>query len=186
MHRKLGHKPEVVDDLRKALLLKPRNEVLLNMVRNSQGVTGLRAEPDLFVPRAFVRRAEDGKSVQIYADTERFEWLAWANCKALWLGEPAYRKSKGGGAEWTSFEDYECLANLVTVYVDRRDAKEGGRDDRLDRLEAVAKDGLLNAMVLYEFASRVDPMVMLKTSKSQREEVAKFFERYVLTRTEAP
>ncbi|PZR07414.1 MAG: hypothetical protein DI536_27565 [Archangium gephyra] len=82
--------------------------------------------------------------------------------------------------------DYECLANLVTVYVSNRDAKDGVRDDRLDRLEAVANAGLLDAMVLYEFASRVDPMVMLKVSDAQRGEVAGYIEQFVLTPVEAP
>lgn len=82
--------------------------------------------------------------------------------------------------------DYECLANLVTVYVSNRDAKDGVRDDRLDRLEAVANAGLLDAMVLYEFVSRVDPMVMLKVSDAQRGEVAGYIEQFVLTPVEAP
>ena len=184
VHRKLGNKKEVIDDLRHALTLKPRNDVLIEMVRNSHGTTGLRAEPEIFVPRSFVRRSEKG--VRLYVETGRIEWFAWANCKAVWLGETAYRKSRGGGASWTSAEDYECLANLVTMYVKQRDEKEGVRDDRLDRLETVATDGLLNAMVLYEFASRVDPMVMLKVTPAQRSDVRKYIEKFVLTAVETP
>lgn len=186
VQRKLGKKQEAIDDLRHALMLKPRNDVLIEMVRNAHGMTGLRAEPEIFVPRAFVRRAADDKSVEIYADAGRVEWLAWAGCKAVWLGEAAYRKQRGATGGWTSFEDYECLANLLAMYVNQRDEKEGVRDDRLDRLERVAKEGLLEGMVAYEFASRVDPMVMLKVTDAQRALVAKYIEKFVLTAVEAP
>lgn len=74
----------------------------------------------------------------------------------------------------------------MTTYVSRRDEKEGTRDDRLDRLEAVAKEGLLDAMVLYEFGSRVDPMVMLRVPSVSRDEVGKYVEKFVLTSVEAP
>lgn len=181
VHRRLGHRKEAVVDLRHSLLLKPRNETLLNLVRNARGVNGLRAETELFVPRAFVRATDEG--VDIFVDADRTEWLAWANCKALWLGEPAYRKARGAGTAggWSSQEDYECLVNLITVYVSEREAGRGTHDDRLERLEAVAKEGLLDAMVLYEFGSRVDPAVTLKLPEAQRAQVERYIERYVLT-----
>ncbi|MGV3619376.1 MAG: tetratricopeptide repeat protein [Archangium sp.] len=184
VHRKLGNSIQAVSDLRHALMLKPRNDVLIEMVRNSHGTLGLRAEPEIFVPRAFVRRGDDG--VDIYVDGGRVEWLAWANCKAVWLGEPAYRKARGGGARWTSSEDFECLMNLVSMYESQLARKEGTRDDRLDRLVQVADDELLDAMVVYEFASRIDPMVMLKVDASSRERVARYIEKYVLTSVETP
>lgn len=68
VHRNLGHTQQVMDDLRHALTLRPRNDVLIEMVRNSHGTTGLRAEPEIFVPRAFVRRNEKGDGVSIYVD----------------------------------------------------------------------------------------------------------------------
>ncbi len=181
VHRKLQHGAQSIADLRHALMLKPHNEVLLNMVRNSRGASGLRAEPDVFVPRAFVRRADETK-VDVFVDA-RPEWVAWAMCKALWLDDKAYRKERTGSdtSTWHSLEDYECIANLVSVYVSQRDSKEGPRDDRLERLEAIVKDGLLTPFVLYEFGARVNPMLTVQLPAAQQALITKYIERYVLT-----
>lgn len=180
-HRHLGAREKMVADLRASLALKPRNDLLLGMVERSQGQLGLRLEPDLFVPRAFVRR--EGDVVVIYADAGRPEWLAWANCKALWLGDAPYRKERVGRASpgWSSTEELECLANLLGVYEARKQSGEGMSDDRLDRLVKITRDGLALGFVVYEFGSRVDSQVVLRLDPKVREVVRRYVDAWVLT-----
>lgn len=180
-HRHLEARDKMVADLRASLALKPRNDLLLGMVERSRGQLGLRLEPDLFVPRAFVRR--EGEVIVIYADLERPEWLAWANCKALWLGDAAHRKARTGKSApgWSSVEELDCLANLLDVYEQRRRSGEGMRDDRLDRLVKIAEAGLAFGFVVYEFGARVDPQVVLRLDPKARDVVRRYVDGWVLT-----
>lgn len=181
-HRRLEHRDEAIADLRRSLVLKPRNSVLIGAIQRSGGEYG-RVEPDVFVPRAFVRM--EGEAVGIYAEIERPEWLAWANCKALWLADAAHRKEMLDSTTrgFSTIEEMECLAALVSVYASRLESGEGMRDDRLDRLLKIVKDGLAGAFVTYELASRVDPQIVLHLEPDQRKLLERYVETYVLTTT---
>lgn len=183
VQRRLGKKNEARADLRHALLLRPHYDRPLEIARKASSASGLRAEPERFVPRAFVRRADDGKTVELFVEAERSEWLAWAMCKALWLDDAGYRKLRTGSGDstWHSLEDYECLAQLVSVYVANLEKKKTERDDRLDRIARISEEGLLNAFVIYEFGARVDPMLVLQLPDEERAKVARYIERFVLT-----
>ncbi|MFZ5444706.1 MAG: tetratricopeptide repeat protein [Myxococcota bacterium] len=182
-HRHLQQADASLADLRRSLVLKPRNQVLVTAVQRAGGTMG-RIEPDLFVPRAFVRR--EGAAVAIYADVERPEWLAWANCKALWLTDEAHRVEMIGSKQrgFSTVEETECLAALVSLYAARLESGEGMRDDRLDRLVTIVNDGLASSFVVYELGSRVDPQIVLHLDASFREQLARYVEKYVLTAPE--
>lgn len=182
-HRHLEHKAESLADLRRSLVLKPRNSILIGAVQRSGGSMG-RIEPDVLVLRSFARA--EGGDFTIYADVERAEWLAWASCKAMWLADEAHRVEMTGDKKhgWSTIEEIECLASLIAVYERGLETKEGMRDDRLDRLVAIAKDGLIAALVVYEIGSRVDPQIVLKLDDSFRKLVERYVEKYVLTAPE--
>ena len=54
--------------------------------------------------------------------------------------------------------------------------------DIINRLEAIANEHLLDALIIYELASRVSPQVVLTLSDKERAQVRTYVERYVLTR----
>ena len=176
--RKTGKMDAAVKDLIESITLRPRNETVLRALR--QGGP-LRVQPEVLVPHAFVRR--EGKKVGIYVDTGRTEWFAWANCKALWLDDAAYRKARTGRDKpgFAMEEERECLINLLAVYTSHRGEKDAVDDDRLNRLEAIADDHLLDGLIIYELASRVSPQVVLTLSDDERALVRRYVEKYVLT-----
>lgn len=183
-HRHEGKREAMLDDFRTSLTLNPRYQTLITALQgwpNSE----VRVEPEVLVPRAFVRR--DGKAIAVYADTERPEWLAWAMCKGLWLGDTAHRKEMLGTDEggWSSVEELECLASLVSVYASRRERGEGSADERLERLVKIVKDGMTTGFVLYEIGSRIDPQIVLRLDADVRAQVRKYVEKYVLV-SDAP
>lgn len=182
-HRQLEEKDLMLADLRRSLVLKPRNSILLGALQNAHGSMG-RPEPDVFVPRGFVRK--EGDAVLVYADIERPEWLAWANCKALWLADTAHRKEMLGsaGPGWSTVEELECIGSLITVYESRKKSGEGMTDDRLDRLSRIIDDGMVSAFVVYELGSRIDPQIVLHLDARFRELLARYVEKYVLTSNE--
>lgn len=182
-HRHLFENEEMLADLRRSLVLKPRNAILIGALQRARGTMG-RAEPEVFVPRAFVRKEAD--AVSIYADTERPEWLAWAACKALWMVDEQHRQEMLGSTRhgWSTLEELECLGSLMTVYETRKAKGQGPSDDRLEVLHDIIIDGLAPAFVIYELGSRVDPQIVLRLDGPFREMMSRYVEKYVLTPTE--
>jgi tetratricopeptide (TPR) repeat protein len=166
------------DDLRTSLTLKPRNPTLLNSVEH--GGIGVHVEPDILVPQSFARR--EGEAIIVYADPKQMGWFAWANCKGFWLGEPEHRKALTGSSTsaWTSQEEVECLAALLTGY-ELQLKTDPTPDPRLEQLKAIVDDGLATGLVLYELGSRIDPQIMLRIDPEARALVRKYVEKYVLT-----
>lgn len=167
-------------DLRKSLELKPRNAILLSALEKARGRMG-KAEPEVMVPRGFVRK--EGEAISIYADIERPEWLAWANCKALWMVDEGHRKDMLGTTDygWSTVEELECLGSLMAIYQARKASGDGAGDDRLDRLGSIIDDGLAPAFVIYELGSRVDPQIVLRLDDKFRVLIKRYVEKYVLT-----
>ena len=130
--------------------------------------------------------------------TRRERWWRSVHSATSWspsdfLGNPeAHRASVSLRREWYRWqqrlldrwmeEERECLVNLLSVYVAHRGEKDAVDDDRLNRLEAIAKDHLLDALIIYELASRVSPQVVLTLSDEERSRVRTYVEKYVLTR----
>lgn len=166
-------------DLRRSLVLKPRNQILLGALSKAQGLMG-RAEAEVLVPRGFVR--QEGDVVTVYADIDRPEWLAWANCKALWLTDAAHRKAVLGTTEhgWSTAEELECLGSLMSVYQSRKVKGIGPSDDRLEMLQQITVDGMATAFVIYELGSRVDPQIVLRLGSKYRAMVTRYVGKYVL------
>jgi len=69
--------------------------------------------------------SRDGRAIVIKLGKTTFRaarlddaWLAWANCKAAWLGEAEHRKAMTGSSKtaFTSKEELEVWRNLATAY----------------------------------------------------------------------
>lgn len=178
-YRQLDDLPSSLADLRRSLVLKPRNAILLGALQKARGAMG-RAEPEVFVPRGFVRR--EGDAISVYADIDRPEWLAWANCKAMWMTDAQHRKEMLGTTDygWSTIEELECLGSLMGIYEARKASGEGPTDMRLERLRDIVKDGLAPAFVVYELGSRVDPQIVLRLDDKFREMMTQYVEKYVL------
>lgn len=161
-----------------SLVLNSRNEMLLGIMRELSTELRIEVQPDLLRPRAFVRM--DGEAVEVYADTPH--WLAFGACKGLWLGDPAHRKEVTGRLEHTfnSLEERECMASLLATQADRK-AQRAAADPFLDRLVRLMWDGLLDAFIAYEIASRVSPHATLQLDRSEQEKVKRLVIEYVLS-----
>ena len=174
---RLGRREEALDAFALTLALRPRHANTLNVIRNRQAELGVTALEAGFAPRAFVRRKGDG--VEVFAADA--PWIAWAACKAAWLGEPEFREA-GGGKEgtWTSAEEKECLAGLLGVYAGMRADGEIEPDPTIERVSAVVDAGLIHAMILYEMGSRIWPDLVLLESPEVRGKVVAYVRRFLL------
>ncbi len=175
--RTLGVLANEKADLRTSLMLKPRNARLLGAVNEAR--LGVHVEPDILVPQSFARQEQD--AIVIYADPQRLGWFSWASCKAAWLGEAGHRKDATGSEahHWSSTEELECLSALLAGYHQGRKSGEPV-DPRLERLGAIADEGLGTGLVLYEMGSRIDPQITLRLGPEAQKLVREYVEKYVL------
>jgi len=176
----LGRIEEARKDIALSLVLHPRNNLLRDLLderppENSEFLG------DVIEPQAFVR-AESPERVIIYWDKKNPAWLAWANCKALWLGEPSHRKEMTGteAHEWSNLEEDECLLNLSFAYRTLKQAGKAERDPKLERLNAIVEDRRLNELVMFELAPRVYPQVLLTLGPELRKRMVDFVLKHVL------
>lgn len=181
---RLGRLMEAREAFAWSLVLNPRNPILRQFFRQNPGV-GMLIQDDVLVPRGFAR--EDGKDVIVEFDPMYgAAWLAYANCKALWLGEPSHREEMTGTAEphFSSTEEMECLFSLANVHAAKREEGEEDRmDASLDRLLAVISDGMTNEMIFFEMAARVHPQYTLTLDDESRKRLKDYVLRYVLIPT---
>lgn len=176
----LGRKAEAVSAYARALSLRPRSEPLRAGLERHPRRLGLTLRRDLFLPHARVTEKDDAVTMRCATQPH---WLAWASCKALWLGEESHRREMTGRDEhsFTNVEEEECLANLAAAYQLTTKAKKGYTPDPTAQLAYDASEaGLLEPFVLYELASRVDPTVMLQLPDEERAKVEAFIRRFVL------
>jgi tetratricopeptide (TPR) repeat protein len=179
----LGRGAEAVDAFVEALVLRPRYALLLGWLERNADALEIRVETaPVLAPKTFVRR--EGDRVRVFVDAESPHWLAFGACKALWLGEPSRRLEATGSASpaFSSIEERECIASLLTVYRSRRQAKDFVRDASLDRLEQIVEAGLVDGFILYELGSRVVPWCTIAAGDDAKEMVRRYVRRYVLVR----
>lgn len=178
---RMGRLSEAREAFAWSLVLNPRNPILRQFFRENAGV-GMLIQGDVLMPRGFAH--EDGKDVIVEFDPDYgAAWLAYANCKALWLGEPSHREEMTGTAErhFSSTEEMECLFSVANVHAAKREEGEEDRmDASLDRLLAVIGDGMATEMVLFEMAARVHPQYTLTLDDDSRRRLKDYVLRHVL------
>ncbi|HYH99675.1 tetratricopeptide repeat protein [Hyalangium sp.] len=181
---RLGRGAEAREAFAWSLVLNPRNPVLRRFFRENPGA-GMWVRGDVLVPRGFAH--EEGKEVVVEFDPDYgVAWFAYANCKALWLGEASHREERTGTAErhFSSAEELECLASAAVVHASQREkGEEGAMDSSLDGLVAIIQDGMATELVLFEMAARVHPQYTLTLDDAERQRLKDYVLRYVLVST---
>ncbi len=164
-----------------SLVLHPRNPVIRQFFQNNPEV-GLVITGDVVVPRGIALQEED--AVVIHFDPDRHPaWFAYANCKAIWLGEPSHREALTGSTEhpFSSTEEFECLASAVSVYESElRKGEEAREDDSLARLRSIIQDKMASELILFEMAARVHPQMALTLDDEARKRLHAYVLAYVL------
>lgn len=178
---RLGRLPEAREAFAWSLVLYPRNPLMRQFFKQNRGV-GMGMLDDVLVPRGFAR--EEGGVVLVEFDPDYgAAWLAYANCKALWEGEPSHREEMTGTAErhFSSVEELECLWSLANVHAaQREEGKEDRVDSSLDGLMSVIQDGMTMELVLFEMAARVHPQFTLTLEEEERQRLKDYVLSYVL------
>ncbi|MCE9667005.1 tetratricopeptide repeat protein [Myxococcus stipitatus] len=178
---RLGRFAEALDSWAWCLVLNPRYPIIRQFFR-ANAELGLVIRDDVIVPRGYAERAGDAISVQFDPDHDP-AWLAFANCKALWLGEPSHRVEMTGSdrEHYTTVEEMECLGSALIVHANQRsEGKTDHLDPTLERLTAITRDGMLGNAVLFEVGARIHPQVVLTLEDSVRQELKAYVLKHVL------
>jgi tetratricopeptide (TPR) repeat protein len=178
---RLGRMNEAVDAWLWSLVLNPRNPIMRQFFKQHREL-GLLILDDVLAPRGYAYKR--GEDVIIEFDPDYGSaWMAFANCKALWLGEPSHREEMTGQSEhhFSSVEETECLASAALVHQHQKEqGSEGPMDDSLDRLMSVIQDDMITELVLFELAARIHPQYTLTLDDEQRQRLRQYVLRHVL------
>jgi len=177
----LGRREAAISSLAQALVLRPGYPMLLEWLQKNGEQLGIRASRETaFVPKAFVRR--EGSSARVFTDTEDLHWWIYGECKAVWLVDASRRKEATGTERptFTTFEEAECLAPLVTLYLSERKRSGIRAEPALDALGKVFDDGFLDGFIVYELGARYAPWFTLLLDEQGQEAVRKYVRKYVL------
>ncbi len=178
---KLGQYTEALESWAQCLVLHPRYPVIRQFFRANPGL-GLVIREDAIVPRGFARR--DNADVVIHWDPSHGPaWLAFAQCKALWLGEPSHREEMTGtrAEQFTSVEELECLVSALAIHAAQKaQGKEDEADSTLDRLSTIREDGMLLEAVLFEVGARIHPQFVLTVEDEVRKQLKAYVLKHVL------
>jgi tetratricopeptide (TPR) repeat protein len=179
-YARLGRKPEALEDLRTSLALRPHVKTVLDVARKLEGSGAITVRDVPFVPEGFARKEGDGYAV--YTDATRPAWLGYAACKALWMAEPEHRAQVAGTSQagFSIAEERECIAALLVAYDSLRQKGSQPEEPQLEYLEGILKAGDLDAWIVYELASRVDPQVVLRQPPELRKRIVDFVRKHVL------
>ncbi|WP_141323136.1 tetratricopeptide repeat protein [Myxococcus sp. AB025B] len=178
---RLGRFEEALESWAWCLVLNPRYPVIRQFFRANAGL-GLVVREDVIVPRGYAER--DGEEISIQFDPDHDPaWFAFANCKALWLGEPSHRQEMTGTTKehFTSLEEMECLGSALLVHENQKKKGETERSDpTLERLSRITEEGLLMQAVLFEVGARVHPQVVLTLDDDMRQRLKTYVLKHVL------
>ncbi len=176
---RLGRVEEARRAYAEALALSPHNEKILKLLKSAQEEIGIDLNDTPFRPFGSAKRTDEG--VTVYA-AEPTHWWVYGLCKAIWIVEESHRKQQTGKSKhrWTNTEERECLGALLNYYHTKREASETEAEPQLDRLLAVADDGMLHEFILYEFGARTSPHFMLLLDDETRGDVADYIETHIL------
>jgi tetratricopeptide (TPR) repeat protein len=181
----LGRRDAAFEDLVTALVLHPGHPAMGAVLQERAAAFGVRYDGTrLFQPRSYARKASRSE-IEVGVDpVDPPYWRPFGVCKAAWLLD---RKRAGNATARTGFgfsaaEERECVTKVLTAYREMRGQPRWSADPGLERLRAVADDGLLDAWIAYELATRVDPWSTLTLADAQRDAIRRYVKKYVLVR----
>ena len=172
----LNRPREALDAFTTTLALRPRRPSVISRLKAEAKILGVSVHDAELAPRASVEKKSDG-ALTVRADAEDLPWFAYAMCKAYWLGDG--RRTRGRG-DWSSDEEVECLAALLTGYLEMLGKSPSRKDPELDRLHAILKAGYLNEYMTYEIASRMEPNITLLLDPADRKRMKTFVSTFVI------
>ncbi|MBI3557269.1 MAG: hypothetical protein HY074_13480 [Deltaproteobacteria bacterium] len=169
-----------------ALVLHPQDTETLEALKTNEALLKIKVFNRPFVPQALARHAgagievltpEGGKAGQSH-------WLAYGVLKAIWMGEPGFRKRMTHDPRhvWTATEELQSLESLLQVYEVEKSESDFKPDPEAEWLRKIFADGNGMGFVLYELGSRVDPSLMQRVSQAEREKTRAYITNYVVTR----
>jgi tetratricopeptide (TPR) repeat protein len=183
LHR-MGRVLESREEFVKALALNPRHA----MSRTLIGMWSDELHVDLvdsFLTIGGVALLDSGGIHIVFDEAAGAHWMVYAMAKAMWLGEPEHRRQVNGDtarAAWSSVEERECVGAMLMSYLSLRDEEKVEADPELDRIHRILKDGYFHELLMYEFASRVDPQVMMNQPREQQQRMEEFVAKYVVAK----
>jgi tetratricopeptide (TPR) repeat protein len=180
---KLGRLEDAKKSYIHSLMLRPRYSYALKVIDATRELLKTSVRDSLFRPQALARR--QGEEVCVYVDLEKggAPWLAYANAKAVWLGEAGHRLEMTGRSEyaWSMVEERECLANLLAVYTSSLENKTVTPDPDLDILKRIFDNGDLDLFILYEIYTRICPYGMLVQPVETQNKVEQYIQKYMVS-----
>ncbi len=178
-HFKLGEKQDALAAFVRALAMRPDDAEMREAIAAPLAKLGFTARDRILLPRGRVSPADGGYEV---ATVPAAHWVAWATCKAAWLGEPDFRQAQGGGADhrFGLHEEQQCIAALASVYDRDRKGGKTPREPAIDQVVAAHEAGLFRACVIWEVGTRVEPNVYAALPAPQQRDVEAYVRRFVL------
>jgi tetratricopeptide (TPR) repeat protein len=178
----LGRVEEAKKSYLRSLMLRPRYSFALQVMDTWKDLLKISVRASLFHPRALVRR--EGEEVCVYVDLDKggLPWLAYANAKAVWLGEASHRQEMTGKSEyaWSMAEERECLANLLAMYAGSLAGKTIQADPDLDLLQKIFDNGDIDLFILYEVYTRLCPVGMLVQPAEIQGKMEQYIQKYMV------
>ena len=183
---RLGRADEARQAMIEVLTLRPRYKNALLMAHGMSQRLKMEVHDSNFAPHAYAVKAGGDSSSASEVDvvtsaTPSAPWVAYANAKAIWLGEPKHRSALSGNESdgWTMDHERECIANLLAGYAAAR-ANGAPADAELDRIQKIVDDGMLDAFIVYEITSRLYPNITLTLPAKSQAYIRSYVEKYVL------
>lgn len=180
---KLGRFEEVTEKYRDALVVKPRHNNIMLVAGKMSSLLKISVTDDAFIPKSLALKGPDSIYAYFSVD-ESSAWLAYALAKSVWLGEEKIDglKEADSKAYWGTTEEKQAIIALLDAYDGTKVNEDFKQDSYLEKLRLIVADGLLDAFILYEIGSKIDPNLILRMPADVKEEVRKYISKYVLVR----
>jgi tetratricopeptide (TPR) repeat protein len=177
----LGNNEKAIIHYIKTLAIVPSHAGTMNALKQNYKSLGVELIDLKFQPHGFVRK--QGEKIEVYFPKEEPEWSAWALSKAIWMGEPEFRKQHLGGREsfWSSMEEAHSLTNLITIYESRKDKSIKNPD--IEKIAEIARAGYLNEYAVYFMGSRLSSIAGMALTEEQSKRLEEFVAKYIVINT---
>jgi tetratricopeptide (TPR) repeat protein len=180
-YTKLSRFDEAKKSYIRALTLRPHYGMTMLALRGAADSLNVEIHDERLEPKALAVKKEDGIYIYI-TDEDKGIWTAYAFAKALWLGEPTYRKKYLGTeeSEWTTKEEMQSIFTMLDLYENMLASGTVKKIPRFERIKSIIQDGYFGSFILYEIGPNLGDDIMLMLNEETRQEVERYVSKYVL------